>query len=75
MLLPYQLNHLEINVIIIYIYIFDNYLQRKSARRPTLSTIKTNNIATAKYVIPHEIIAYDVYSIFKCARKSIKSPK
>ncbi len=55
--------------------IFYNYLQRNNDRRPTLSSIKTNDIATAKYVIPHESIAYDVYSIFKCARKRIKSPK
>jgi len=52
-----------------------NYLQRKSDRRPTLSRIKTDDIATAKYVIPHESIAYDVYSILKCARLRTKSPK
>lgn len=46
---------------------FCNHLQSKSDRRPTLSRIKINDMDTAKYVIPHESIAYDVYSIFKLA--------
>jgi hypothetical protein len=78
---PYQLNHLEINKNQLQknnkkILFFPlKYLQRKSDRRPTLSRIKTNDIATAKYVIPHESIAYDAYSIRKFARTRIRSPK
>jgi len=77
---PYQLNHLEINKNQLQKKNKDSffplkYLQRKSDRRPTLSRIKTNDIATAKYVIPHESIAYDAYSIRKFARTRIRSPK
>jgi hypothetical protein len=77
---PYQLNHLEINKNQLHkktkrFFLSLKYLQRKSDRRPTLSRIKTNDIATAKYVIPHESIAYDAYSIRKFARTRIRSPK